>query len=113
MMNKKMTRLIIIAVLLFCTVPISADVIFVAVDNDANDLDGSSWELAFTDLQDALDRALTGSAIRVAQGTYRPDRGSGDRTVYIAYCHRQPVDLALADHANSLVGVRKTHARLE
>jgi parallel beta-helix repeat protein len=79
MMNKKITRLIIIAILLFCTVSASADVIFVAVDNDANDLDGSSWELAFTDLQDALAAAVNGDDIWVAAGTYVPGTATVDR----------------------------------
>ncbi len=46
---------------------------------------GQSWDDAFDDLQDAL--ALAGNVeravveIRVAQGTYQPDRGTGDRAV--------------------------------
>ncbi len=43
---------------------------------------GFSWATAFRDLQDALDAARALSAppqIWVAQGTYRPDRGTGDR----------------------------------
>ncbi len=59
------------------------------VDDDANGAnDGSSWHDAFNYLQDALYAAANtgGEAnnIRVAQGTYRPDRGQhqtpGDRT---------------------------------
>ncbi len=38
---------------------------------------GTSWEDAFTHLQDALAVACTGANIRVAAGTYRPDQGSG------------------------------------
>lgn len=41
---------------------------------------GSSWCDAFTDLQDALGVAAYGDEIRVADGTYTPDGGSGDRT---------------------------------
>ncbi len=45
--------------------------------------DGSTWQKAYTYLQDALDTAQTGNEICVAQGTYRPDRGKnvvvGDR----------------------------------
>ena len=59
------------------------------VDDDAPPGgDGSSWATAYTFLQDALtEAAATGEPveIRVAQGTYRPDRdaanpnGTGDR----------------------------------
>ncbi len=46
--------------------------------------DGSTWQKAFTYLQDALDAAQPGNEICVAQGTYKPDMGknvvAGDRT---------------------------------
>ncbi|MDX2133536.1 MAG: choice-of-anchor Q domain-containing protein [Saprospiraceae bacterium] len=38
---------------------------------------GTSWEDAFTHLQDALAVACPGANIWVAAGTYRPDQGSG------------------------------------
>ncbi len=41
--------------------------------------DGSNWENAFSDLQEALAVVEAGDEIWVAAGTYRPDRGTGDR----------------------------------
>jgi len=42
---------------------------------------GTSWQDAFGDLADALDAALPGCRIRVAEGVYTPDRGTGDPTL--------------------------------
>ncbi|UCE47566.1 MAG: hypothetical protein JSW47_18450, partial [Phycisphaerales bacterium] len=64
------------------------------VDADAvTEFDGSSWAFACRTLQDAISNAWFGDEIRVAHGTYRPDReassagrtlgtimASGDRT---------------------------------
>lgn len=52
--------------------------------------DGSTWAHAFRDVQDALDAVrggrfgtvLSSLEFRLAQGTYTPDRASGDRGVY-------------------------------
>ena len=58
-----------------------ANVIYVN-DDAAGSHDGSSWENAFTDIQDALDLAQSGDMLFVAQGTYRPSvevGGSGSR----------------------------------
>lgn len=59
-------------------------VLFVDADAPAGG-DGSTWEAAFCDLQDAL-AAAAGSGglvtqVWVAAGTYRPDRGTHDRNL--------------------------------
>lgn len=56
--------------LIFST-PLSAQIIYVNQTAIGN-ADGSSWENAFTDLQDALAATVYGDEIWVAQGTYRP-----------------------------------------
>ncbi|MCH7632145.1 MAG: right-handed parallel beta-helix repeat-containing protein, partial [Planctomycetes bacterium] len=43
--------------------------------------DGTSWQDAFDDLQDALAISVECDEIWVAAGTYTPDRGTGDRTL--------------------------------
>jgi predicted outer membrane repeat protein len=67
----------IIILLLLATVSIAAaDTIFVDTDAIGNN-DGSSWDDAYNYLQDALAVASNGDDIRVAQGIYKPDQGSG------------------------------------
>ncbi len=44
--------------------------------------DGTSWSDAYADLHDALALALEGDELWIAAGTYRPDRGSGDRAMF-------------------------------
>lgn len=43
--------------------------------------DGWTWCTAFTDLQDALDVAVFDVVIRVADGVYKPDRGTLNRSM--------------------------------
>ncbi len=66
------------------------------VDDDApGGGDGTSWDTAYRFLTDALADAADGGVgeIRVAQGTYLPDRseaepqGTGDRAASFALCH--------------------------
>lgn len=45
------------------------------VDTNVADGDGSSWDDAYDSLQDALDIAISGDQIWVAEGTYYPDEG--------------------------------------
>ena len=56
------------------------------VDQDApgSTHDGSMWKKAFTNIQGALDVAVAGDTILIAEGVYKPDQGDsvteGDRT---------------------------------
>jgi len=76
MMNKKMSKLVMIAALLFCTVSASANIIF--VDPNATDAGYSSlWvdnypTKVYTNVQDALTAAGSDTDIWVAAGTYVP-----------------------------------------
>ena len=50
------------------------------VDWDAGGTgDGSSWDDAYTDLQVALNAAITGDEVWAAEGTYRPTEAGGNR----------------------------------
>ena len=42
--------------------------------------DGATWCTAYVDLQNALAVATAGDEIRIANGTYKPDRGTRSRT---------------------------------
>jgi len=72
-----------------CTVTMNADytlaatcdelvsnIIYVSPDGDNSD--GLSWQTAFNHLQDALDIAVSGEHIWVAEGTYYPDEDDFD-----------------------------------
>lgn len=54
----------------------NAAVIYVDVNSPVRG-DGTSWQSPFIHLQNALHTAAPGDEIRVAGGTYRPDRGTG------------------------------------
>ena len=76
-------RLIVPVLLLVTACAAGGQTIFV----DANAIganNGTSWADAYNYLQDARAAASSGAEIRVAQGTYKPDRGAtvtaGDRT---------------------------------
>ncbi len=82
------TRLLAHLAALTTASAVQAQTRIVYVDDDAPaGGDGASWSHAFNDLQDALDSLSTvankklpaEAEIRVAQGTYRPGRGSMDR----------------------------------
>ncbi len=68
--------------LLLAVTTAQADVIHVDA-NATGPADGTSWCTAYRDLQDALTIAEDGDEVRVANGTYRPDYGTGD--VFIAF----------------------------
>lgn len=70
---------IIFATLLLASVAQGQTIVHVDHDAPGPLHNGANWETAFTDLQDALAVATYGDEIRVAGGTYKPDRGSGDR----------------------------------
>ena len=57
---------------------VNAGVIFVNADAIGNN-DGTSWENAFTDLQDALAASEGGAQIWVAAAMYTPDGPAGNR----------------------------------
>lgn len=64
---------------LFISLMANSQVIY--VDHEASGAnDGSSWADAYTDLTDALENAMTGDAIWIADGTYLPGKGSADST---------------------------------
>ena len=48
------------------------NIIYVVADMEAVNLDGSSWEMAYNNLTDALNSAELGDEIWVAEGTYTP-----------------------------------------
>jgi hypothetical protein len=69
------------AAVLLCSAAASAGTL-VHVDQDAlgGANDGSSWDDAYLDLKDALLFAPAGAELRIAEGTYLPDQGTGLRS---------------------------------
>jgi len=77
-MKKLLLNVIFISGFLICITASSASGEIIYVDEDANGLnDGSSWPNAYNYLQDSLINAQYGDYIWIAEGTYKPDRGSG------------------------------------
>ena len=75
-------RLLITAALLLgiLSAPTPADIIY--VDDDAPfGGNGLSWPAAYKYLQDGLEAAQYGDEIRVAQGTYKPDRDEAGNVI--------------------------------
>ena len=76
-------RFVRLLVLVLCTAAYPAaaqQVVYVDVNATGPGQDGATWCTAYRDLQDALATANPGEVIRVADGIYTPDRGTGDRT---------------------------------
>ncbi|MEO0469564.1 MAG: T9SS type A sorting domain-containing protein [Bacteroidota bacterium] len=76
---KRIIRLFAAVMALCFFTPVSANIIFVSTTANGS-ADGSSWENAFTDLQDAIDAAQAGDELWVAQGTYSPSRDQQGNT---------------------------------
>ncbi|MHC4740455.1 MAG: right-handed parallel beta-helix repeat-containing protein [Planctomycetota bacterium] len=77
-MNLRAPTIFWLALLLWPVAVAAGAVIY--VDADSPDGDGSSWATAFKYLQDGLAAADAGDEIRVAQGTYVPDRSGASPT---------------------------------
>jgi len=88
--------------------------IFVDVNAPGNN-DGSSWDNAYTHLQDAMAAASTGDEIHVADGIYRPDRATnaapGDRAATFRLVNGVTIKGGYAGYGQSDPNVRdiETH----
>jgi len=76
MATKRVFRQVGTMALWFVWVNVAAgNILYVDIDRPREPFhDGSSWENAITWLQDALELAVDGDEIRVAEGSYRPDQ---------------------------------------
>ena len=79
-MRLECTIIFALFVMAGCSLTADGEVIFVDQNAPSPGV-GSNWINAFSDLQDALELALPGDEIRVAQGTYRPDRETDNRNM--------------------------------
>lgn len=71
--------MMVIAALALSLSQVRAAIVYVDQNASGPAQDGAGWCSAFTDLQDGLAAAGPGDEIRVANGTYRPDQGTGAR----------------------------------
>lgn len=82
MLNRFFSCSLFLVVAVFILTPDAAAKI-IYVDDDVDTGNGTSWAMAFNNLQDALADAEPEDEIRVAHGIYKPDQGSaatsGDR----------------------------------
>ncbi|MCH7603977.1 MAG: hypothetical protein IIB54_14540 [Planctomycetes bacterium] len=84
-MSKSLTGIGMGLLVGFIVTSTSGHVIRFVDDDAAPGGDGQSWRTAYHDLQDALDEARLPDSditeIRLAGGIYKPDRGTGDKTM--------------------------------
>ena len=81
--HMKYSALLVLSVMLILAAsqPVYAGIVFVKADATGAD-NGSSWEDAYTDLQDALTVGLANDSIWVAQGIYKTSTGFGPYTSF-------------------------------
>ena len=82
MRHRWITSSLLVSALAFLATPVAVQAgttWYVDIQANASP-DGTTWCSAYTGLETALAVAQPGDEIRVAEGTYRPDQGTGDRT---------------------------------